>query len=77
MIFIIIWLNLWTAGLPLGPQRKQLEDLLTTISADKQSNIKLTIQHNKNFYAVAKSGEIDKVLSILGIVWVFLILLLA
>jgi hypothetical protein len=41
---------------------------LTTISADKQSNIKLTIQHNKNFYAVAKSGEIDKVLSILGIV---------
>ena len=55
-----------TAGLPFGPQRKQLEELLVALSADKQS-IRLTIQQNKNFYAVAKSGEVDKVLSILGI----------
>ncbi|CAG2171243.1 unnamed protein product, partial [Oppiella nova] len=53
------------AGLPFGPQRKQLEELLVNLSADKQS-IRLTIQHNKNFYAVAKSGEVDKVLSILA-----------
>jgi hypothetical protein len=52
------------AGLPLGPQRRQLEELLTALTGDKQSpTIRFT---NKNFYAVAKSGDIEKVLSLLG-----------
>ncbi|RWS26315.1 histone-lysine N-methyltransferase EHMT2-like protein [Leptotrombidium deliense] len=51
------------ARLPMGPARKQLELLLTQLSAEKQSTIRFT---NKNFYDVAKSGEADKVLSLLA-----------
>ncbi|RWS16657.1 histone-lysine N-methyltransferase EHMT2-like protein [Dinothrombium tinctorium] len=52
------------AGLPLGPSRKQLENLLTALSVEKQSpSIRFT---NKNFYAVSKTGEVDKVLGLLA-----------
>lgn len=52
------------SGLPYGPDRKQLEGLLASLSTDKPA---LGIRFlNKNFYGVAKSGEVDKVLSLLG-----------
>ncbi|KAI1305369.1 Histone-lysine N-methyltransferase EHMT2 [Halotydeus destructor] len=51
-------------GLPLGPSRRQLEQMLTHLNSDKASQtIKLT---NKNFYTVAKNDETDKVLSLLS-----------
>lgn len=52
------------AGLPYGPSRKQLETLINTLNVEKQSqSFRFT---NKNFYAVAQAGEVDKVLGLLG-----------
>lgn len=57
------------SGLPYGPDRKQLENLLTSLSLSK--SLPCVRFSNKNFYAVAKSGEVDKVLNLLGEFWLF------
>ena len=52
------------SGVPIGPDRKQLEELLSKLAED---SIAQTIRFsNKNFYNTVKSGDVDKALSLLA-----------
>ncbi|XP_022237150.1 histone-lysine N-methyltransferase EHMT2-like [Limulus polyphemus] len=53
-----------SAGLPLGPDRAQLEALLIALASDKLQNVRYTI---KSFYAPAKTGNIDKILQLIAL----------
>lgn len=51
------------AGLPFGPDRATLEHMLMAIKAEKESPIRF---QNKNFYAVSRTGDVEKVLGLLA-----------
>ncbi|XP_076347542.1 histone-lysine N-methyltransferase EHMT1-like isoform X2 [Tachypleus tridentatus] len=53
-----------SAGLPLGPDRDQLEALLIALASDKLQNVRYTI---KSFYAPAKTGNIEKILQLIAL----------
>ncbi|KAI0218690.1 Histone-lysine N-methyltransferase EHMT2 [Lamellibrachia satsuma] len=51
-----------TAGMPLGPSRTELENIVTMISNDKPKKLRAS---SKSLYAVSYAGEVEKVLAIL------------
>ncbi|XP_022258580.1 uncharacterized protein LOC106474548, partial [Limulus polyphemus] len=53
-----------SAGLPLGPDRTQLEALLVALASDKLQNVRYTV---KSFYAPAKSGNVEKILQLIAL----------
>uniref|UniRef100_T1IV76 Histone-lysine N-methyltransferase n=1 Tax=Strigamia maritima TaxID=126957 RepID=T1IV76_STRMM len=50
-------------GLPLGPDRTELESLLVNLTNDKPTNHRYTI---KSFYNSAKTGDVGKILHMLA-----------
>ncbi|XP_014673040.1 PREDICTED: histone-lysine N-methyltransferase EHMT2-like isoform X2 [Priapulus caudatus] len=50
------------ATLPLGPDRKELETILSTWEEDSMRQIK-----NKSLYSAARAGDVEKVLILLGL----------
>ncbi|XP_076311848.1 LOW QUALITY PROTEIN: histone-lysine N-methyltransferase EHMT2-like [Tachypleus tridentatus] len=53
-----------SAGLPLGPDRTQLEALLVALANDKLQNVRYTV---KSFYASAKAGNVEKILQLIAL----------
>uniref|UniRef100_T1JED5 Histone-lysine N-methyltransferase n=1 Tax=Strigamia maritima TaxID=126957 RepID=T1JED5_STRMM len=50
-------------GLPMGPDRSELEALLLNLSIEKPMNLRYTI---KSFYNAAKHGDVEKILHMLA-----------